>query len=545
MAEPTDDQDFPQATLVPKKRTRISIVWIIPILAAAVAIGIAVQRILTEGPTITIVFDAVPGIEAGKTLIKYNDVNIGQITSVELTPDYTKVTLTAKVVKSAEGLIVEDARFWIVQPRISLSGISGIGTLLSGNYIGFEPGKSTKAQRQFIGVEAPPPVITSAVGTRFTLRTTRLGSLGVGAPIYFQGLKAGEVIAYELEPETKKVEIKIFLKRPYDSYVNSETRFWDASGLNVSVDTEGVQVHMESLAALLEGGLAFEDPPFPTAAKPVTDSTVFTLFRDRASAMKEPPVYAQRYVLYSDESLRGLSVHAPVTVFGLPGGEVTAVGIDLDSETQTLRGRVEIATYPERLVARFVKQQQGTGERIVQDPAERHAFVQHLVDKLGMRAQLKTGNLLTGKLYVAFDFFPDAPEVNIDWSAERPEFPMVPSTLPNLEAKLTGILDKLDKLPYAAIGADVRDVLETFNKTLKDADKALRHIDSGVTPEVKSALVEFRKTMVTIDSMVDPSSATRSDLDTLLEEAAGAARSLRVLADYLEQNPDALIKGKY
>src|SRR5437773_5768290 len=151
-----EDTDLPQATVVRRSRTRISVVWIIPILAAAVALGIAVQRILSEGPTITIVFKAAEGLEAGKTLVKYKDVSIGQVTAVRLSPDYSKVEVTAKITKSAEGLMVEDAKFWVVQPRVTLSGVSGLGTLLlSGNYVGIEVGKSTKKQRTFIGLEEP------------------------------------------------------------------------------------------------------------------------------------------------------------------------------------------------------------------------------------------------------------------------------------------------------------------------------------------------------------------------------------------------------
>ncbi|HEY3231809.1 MAG TPA: MlaD family protein, partial [Roseiflexaceae bacterium] len=142
MAEPGDVDRLPQATVVPPKRGRISVIWIIPILAAVVAIGIAIQRILSEGPTITIVFSAAEGIEAGKTVVKYKDVNIGRVTNVELTNDFAKVRVTAKIAKHAAGLMVDDAKFWVVQPTISLSGISGLNTLLSGNYVGFEPGRS-------------------------------------------------------------------------------------------------------------------------------------------------------------------------------------------------------------------------------------------------------------------------------------------------------------------------------------------------------------------------------------------------------------------
>ena len=225
MAESTERDNFPQATVVPKKQTRISIVWIIPIFVAVVAVGIAIQRIMSEGPTITIVFKSAQGVEAGKTFVKYKDVNIGQVTKVQLASDYRNVELTAKIDKSAAGLIVEDAKFWVVEPRVTLSGVSGLGTLLAGNYIGFEVGKSSKAQRKFVGLDIPPAITSDQAGRQFTLKADSLGSVGIGSPIYYRRLIAGQVIAYNLASDGKGVDIKVFVNAPYDKYVNSETRF--------------------------------------------------------------------------------------------------------------------------------------------------------------------------------------------------------------------------------------------------------------------------------------------------------------------------------
>jgi paraquat-inducible protein B len=193
MAENTDRDALPQATIVPKRHSRISVIWIIPIFAALVAIGIAIQRVLSEGPTITIVLKAAEGIEAGKTFIKYKDVNIGLVSAVELSDDFTQVTATAKIAKHAAGLMVEDARFWVVSPRIGLGGVSGLSTLLSGNYIGFEAGKSSTRQRSFTALEVPP-VVTGQAGRQFVLRSANIGSLGIGSPLYFRRLQAGQVM---------------------------------------------------------------------------------------------------------------------------------------------------------------------------------------------------------------------------------------------------------------------------------------------------------------------------------------------------------------
>src|SRR5262250_2789623 len=268
MAETTERDNLPQATVERRKQTRISMVWVIPIFAAIVAIGIAIQRIMSEGPTITIIFKAAEGVEAGKTFIKYKDVNIGQVTKVQLSPDYSKVELTAKIDKSAEGLMVEDAKFWVVSARVTLSGVSGLGTLLSGNFVGFEVGRSKTAQRRFTGLEVPPIITGDQPGRRFVLRADNLGSLGVGSPIYYRRILAGQVIGYDLASDAKQVDIKIFVNSPYDRYVLPETRFWNASGIDVSLGAGGLDVRTQSLVALLAGGLAFDSPPFAGSAEP-------------------------------------------------------------------------------------------------------------------------------------------------------------------------------------------------------------------------------------------------------------------------------------
>ena len=563
MADSPDPSGIPQATVVPQRRARVSIVWIIPILAAVVAVGIAVQRIMTEGPTITIVFKAAEGLEAGKTAIKYKDVSIGQVTKVELSRDHTRVEVTAKIAKSAADLMVEDAKFWVVEARVTLSGVSGLGTLLSGNYIGFEIGKSKKEQRNFTGLEVAPIITGGQPGRQFLLKAANLGSLGIGSPIYYRRLQAGQVIAYDLSADGKAVDLKIFVNGPYDKYVNPGTRFWNASGIDVSVGAGGVEVRTESLVALIAGGLAFETPSFAEAGGAAAADTAFTLYEDRATAMKQPDPVSQRYVLYFNESLRGLSKGAPVTLLGLPGGEVVDVGLDLDPATATIRGRVEIVTFPERLIARLNRQQAGTGDALAKSQQQRRALMQRLVEQKGLRAQLQSGNLLTGQLYVALDYFPDAPKAKVDWSHETPVLPVVASTLPDLEAKLSSIVAKLEKLPLEEIGADVTKALVTVNATLQDASTALKHFDTDLTPALKTAIEDLtpalktaiedlRQAVATANVLLKNTDATllgkdapaQQELRDALQEITAAARSVRVLADYLDRHPEALIRGK-
>ncbi|MEN6331161.1 MAG: MlaD family protein [Smithella sp.] len=535
MTEQIDLDNIPQATVVPKKRMRFSVVWIIPVVAALVAIGIAVQRILSEGPTITIVFKAAEGVEAGKTFVKYKDVNIGQVKTVKLSSDYTKVVVTAKIDKSAEGLIVEDAEFWVEKPRVTLSGVSGISTLLTGNFIGLRMGKSKQPKHKFIGRDVPPAVTVDQPGRIFQLQADNLGSVGIGSPLYYRRLNVGQVIGYDLAGDGKSLQIKIFVNAPYDKYVTKETRFWEASGIDVSMGASGFNVETESVVSMLVGGIAFETPPQFMELNPADANALFTLFRNRAAAMAERETIMTPYVLYFNESLLGLSVGAPVTYRGLPVGEVTAVGLEYDPAKHFIRPRVDIQVYPARFMA-HVKKSAALDEQAGSETG-RHAFLQRMIDK-GLRAQLRSGNLLTGQLYVAFDHFRGVPKVKIDWTNPPPELPVMPSGLEDLKTKINDVLAKIDRIPLDAIGEDVK-------KLLTGLDGLVKRVDREVLPELKKTLEALERVLKSTDStLVGKDAPAQQEMREALQEVRRAAQAVSGLVDYLERNPDALIRGK-
>ncbi len=552
MAEPSDLGPIPQATVVRPRRTRISVIWIIPILAALVAVGIAVQRIRSEGTTISIVFTEGDGIEAGKTMIKYKDVNIGRVTAVQLSEDYSKVIVTAKIAKHAAGLMVEDAKFWVVQPTISLTGISGLNTLLSGNYIGFEAGKSEESQDTFVGLDEAP-VITEQRGRQFELETDDLGSLEIGSPVYYHRLSVGQVIAYDLTPDGKGVRVKIFVKAPYDRYVFPGTRFWNASGIDVSVGADGVNVRTQSVVSLLMGGIAFDEPPFMPRAEPAATNATFKLHSDRVAAMKAPNQDARNYVLHFNESVHGLSVGAPVTLLGLPAGEVTGVALEADSATANVRPRVTIALYRDRLMGILRSSTRDGGVAVdLNDTAKRRDFLRRLVEERGLRAQLKSGSLVTGQMYVALDYYPNAPKVKVDLARPEPELPVVPGTFALLEARLTGILDKIDKVPFEAIGTSLKKDLEELDRTLAGTTKLVGDIDVQLVPQLKTDVEDLHRTLVAVEramnnadtALLSPDATGQEDLRSALQEFARAARALRLLAEHLELQPSSVIRGK-
>lgn len=538
MSDNVDLTSFPEATAAPKKKRKISPVWIIPIVAALVAIGIAVQKIIMEGPTIQIVFIKAEGIEAGKTFVKFKDVEIGHVTKVNLSKDFKQVVVTAKIDKSAAGLLVQDSKFWIESPRASLSGVSGIGTLLSGNYIGIEPGSSTTTTNKFTGLETPPPVTADVPGKKFVLQAPTLGSLGNGSPLYYRKLNVGKVIGYDLAEKGRGVNIEVFVNAPYDSYVTEQTRFWQASGIDVSVGAEGVSLRTESVVSMLIGGVAFETPETGETSKPAAEKTAFTLFGSRAEALANPETLVTRYVLYFTESLKGVSPGAPVTFLGLPIGEVKDVGLEYSNQKDDVRPRVEVALYPRRFLT-HVTQEGGlkAAEETSSVAATRQKFIQKLVSR-GLRAQLRSGNIVTGQRFVALDFFPDAPKVKINWDKVPTEMPTVPSGLQDLEMKISSIMAKLEKVPMDEVASNLKQLLERL-------DAMLRKIDAETMPNANKAVEELRKTLANVnDNMVGTDAPTQQQLRDALQEVTKAAQGISALTDYLQRNPESLLRGK-
>ena len=558
MADPNDDVELPQAMAVAPKRTRWSIVWIIPILAVLVGVGIAVQRIRSEGPTITIVFKAAEGIEAGKTFIKYKDVIIGQVKTVQFTEDYANVEVTAKVSKRAAGLMVDDAQFWVVRPTISLSGISGLNTLLSGNYIGFQAGTSDVERTEFIGLDKAP-FVAGQLGREFTLKADDLGSLAAGSPLYYRRLPVGQVIGFDLTPDGKSVEIQTFVNAPYDKFVSLGTRFWRVSGFDVTFDANGLDVRTESLAALLVGGISFDAPPFVHDTTVAPDS-VFPLYADRNVAMKARDAMTRTYVLRFRESLRGLAVGAPVTYLGVQVGEVVDIGFDFEPDKASIAPRVTVSFHPERLLTVTDPAQQARIEQVLKGgDKQRNAFLQRMIDERGLRAQLRTGSLLTGQLYVAFDYFPKAAKASITTKNGATELPVVASDLVDLQEKLASILDKIDKLPLDQIAAGLSKDLASLDQTLTEANKLIKRVDTDLVPSIKTDLEGLQRTLGNVDrtlknadttlknadnSLFGPNAPAQQELRDALTEFTRAARSLRVFLDYIERHPESPIRGK-
>jgi paraquat-inducible protein B len=506
----------PESQKTVKRRARLSLVWLVPIIAAAAGLWVAVARILGEGPKIEIVFATAEGLEAGKTQIHYNGVDVGTLTTIRLSDDHRSAIATAQMAPRTEDFLVEDTEFWVVKPRISGANVTGLGTLISGSYIGMEIGQSKKAKRKFVALVNPPVVTGDTPGRFFKVKTSTLGSLDSGTPIYFRRLQVGEVASYALDKDGQGLSVRIFVNAPYDQYVNENTRFWNASGIDMSLTAEGLSIHTQSIVSILVGGIAFETPPTDPIRPPAEADTEFTLFDDRAEAFKLPSHDPQLYKVIFDQSVRGLSVGAPVEFRGIPIGEVTDIAAQVDAKTLDFSISVTVDLDAQRLGVKVVEL--APGEDLA---AIRRKLIDSLVSR-GMRAQLRSGSLLTGALFVAVDLFPDAAPASVDWSQKPPRFPTVPGQLEALEASVVNIIHKLDGLPLEEIGADAR-------KTLAELDRTL---------------AAGRVTLDNAGRVVAPDSTLSAELSTTLQEVSRAARGVRVLADYLERHPEALIRGK-
>jgi len=527
--------DVPAAVTEPKGKHSLQLVWLIPIVAAIIGGTLAVKTYLQKGPTITITFKTGEGLEAGKTKIKYKDVEVGVVKEVTIARDLKQVIATAELKKGVLPYLVEDTRFWVVRPQISAGNITGLGTLMGGSYIGLDVGKSTKPQLAFTGLERPPVVTMDVPGSRFQLHSADLGSLDIGAPLYFRRIQVGQVVSYELDKAGTGVTFIVFVAAPYDQYVKANTRFWNASGIDLTMDASGLKLDTESLVSILIGGIAFQTLDEEGAAPPTEPNTAFTLFASREEAMKHRDSISQSYVMTFKESVRGLTVGAPVDFRGITIGEVTDIRMELDPRTREVNMLVYIRNYPERFRSRTVGK--------IPSLRESGTLVSRLVES-GLRAQLKSGNLLTGQLYVALDFFPNAPKAKIDWTTNPPQFPTTPGSLVELQAAVDKILKKIDQLPLGEVVGEVRQTVLSLDATLKSADTTIKRVDAEIVPELRATLEEVRKTLGAAKQTLAAEAPLQQDLREALRELARAAQSLRVFTDYLERHPEALIRGK-
>lgn len=535
--EPTSSAGAAGAYAQPEIRSRrrgsFSLVWFVPIIAALIGIALIIRAMLSAGTDIEISFKSAEGLQSGRTEVRYKDVVVGMVQTISLSEDLQQVVVSVELERHASKLAVEDTRFWVVRPRVDPGGISGLGTLVSGVYISLDAGKSKEQQRSFVGLETAPAVTSDREGTGYVLRATGLGSLGVGSPVYYRRIPVGRVGAYELDADGRSVTLQVFVDAPYDRFVTRDTRFWNASGIDLSLGASGLKVNTESLASVLAGGVAFQTPE---EGEPAPTGSIYWLHEGRDVALAPPSGRPVRVRMRFTESVRGLVAGAPVDFHGVEFGNVESVELEYDEQRRQLFGSVVARMFPKRLGDGYERMRALYGN---EDAAEEDVLAR-LVEE-GLRAQLRSGNLLTGQLYVALEIPSGKRRAGRQELARDNGLLVMPTeqgSFAQLQTQIASIVDSFSKVPFEDLGRDL-------NASIRSADALLKRLEGELTPAATQALTEAQRALESANrALLSSDSGLQQDARQTMYELERAGRSLRSLADFLQRHPESLIRGK-
>jgi paraquat-inducible protein B len=528
---PSSEEELPTPA-IRNRRWIPRLVWVVPIAAAVIGISLLIRNWQNAGPHITISFLSGEGVQVGKTLVKYRDVTVGRVSDIVLSSDHETVLVSADLSKDTASLLKADTQFWIVRPRIGVGSVSGLNTLLSGVYIGLKTGTATRRERQFAGLENPPALSHGPRGRELQLHAARAGSLAIGAPVYFRQFQVGRVIDENLLPDGS-TRVTVFVEAPYDGFVKAVTRFWNASGINVKLGADGLNVETESLAAVLAGGLAFDDGPTEAVPAAAGIPGEYILYKNETEAMAPPDGDPHFIRMRFAQALRGLEVGAPVEFVGVNIGSVVAVDLGYEDQDRSFPVIVTAKLYPRRMGQAYevlaAQGKTGSDETIA-------AFVGTLVNR-GLRAQPRSASLLTGKLYIALDFLPASPRAAFDATIRPLELPTVNGTFQELEAGVGRLVKKVNDLPLEKIARDLHVDLNDLHETLSE-------LHDRVLPNAVDTLSALHRTLDSADRTLDGESPLQRGLTESLSEARSTLQAVHELADYLDRHPDALLRGR-
>jgi paraquat-inducible protein B len=554
----------PQAERAPR---RLSVIWLAPAFALAVVAWLSWHTLMQRGPAITIRFSSAEGLTAGETEIRHKGVRVGMVESFVLSPDLSEVIVHARMTREVSDHLTGSTRFWIVTPRVGTSGISGLNTLVSGAYIEMYPGDGVP-QRDFVGLEDPPLLQPDAPGRAFTLTEDELGAVGPGTPVNYRGVQVGQVEGYALDGNGRRVNIYAFVRAPYDSLVHDDTRFWDASAIDVSAGPQGIRVRLNSLQQLVTGAIGFDTPlpPVPASAaesvgqaiaqqaagRPLSATSaagaapeaaadrVFPLYDNQTIALRNhsgPRVY---YTLRFDESAAGLQSGTPVQLRGVDVGEVTRAQLIFDAASGTVYESAGMSIDPSAVqlvgVAHASDAEQVTAVR---------SGMARLIAR-GLRAQLVTANFLTGQKVIALDIVNDAPPAKFDARATVAEFPTAHGA--DVDAILQSLQNTLHHIDAATAGPALGNAVKNLDATLSHLEQITREVQPQIKPLVESLRATADAAQAAAQSAngaIGPDSALASQLPGLLQQVSAAARAIRELADFLDRHPEALLRGRH
>ncbi|MDF0600240.1 MlaD family protein [Psychromarinibacter sp. C21-152] len=485
---------------------RLSFVWLVPVLALAISLGVAWQSYSERGVLIEIAFESASGIAADRTELKYRDVSVGTVEDVSFSEDLGEVVVAVRVDRTLAPYLDSDAEFWVVQPEVSVRGISGLNTVLSGVYIeGSWDNDPGEPMTRFTGLPRPPLASPTRAGTALVLRARDGNSIAAGAPILYKGIPVGAIEAPQLAEDGDGVSINAFVEAPYDRLLTSNTRFWDISGVSVSLGAGGVSLDFSSLASLVEGGISFDT--MVSGGDPVERGQSFQLYADqpaaRASLLTDRSAERLRVLAVFDGSVSGLSQGTTVRFQGVPVGEVTEIAMvaeDIDGR-KVVRLNATLALAPDRL---------GLGE----DASTQEALA--LLDDYvaqGLRARLASASLLSSQLVVELAEFPDSdPAWIVNEEGRLPELPTAESDLADLNATAQGVFERINALPIEELLASAQTLLVSANEVVSAEETR------AVIPELTGTLAEARTLIPELAATLDEARATLTEARQIAAE---------------------------
>ncbi|HVY25765.1 MAG TPA: MlaD family protein [Polyangiaceae bacterium] len=551
-------EEAPKASV--RRHLGFSWIWLLPLAALCLVAYLFYGLAREHGPTISITFESADGLTAQQTLVRYRAVTLGVVQNIELSDDLAHVVVQVRMSDEAKDLLNEKTRFWVARPRFSggLSGLqTGLETLVSGAYVAMDPGpKGAKPQSHFVGLEKPPSVRRDQPGSVYFLAAKSIGGIGEGAPIYYRDVNVGEVLSYELNDE--EVRLRVFVQAPYDKQVKKETRFWNSSGFSVETGADGLHVELQSIKSLLAGGIAFGNPPRGGNLTAVKAEETFRLYPNRDQAQMDFYPHSVPYVSYFLASARGLSRGSEVHMFGKPLGTVTDVSLVRDPRSGhggRLGLRVAYVLQPERALRDADRNLlEGDGMRAL------------LRDNL--RVVLRTSNLLTGQKELSLEYVPGAEPAGETREGDVWVLPSTSDDLQDIGATLGQIADKLNHIPFAEMGDNANQILASIksataapklehamaslDSTLQEAGALAKQARKDLGPALARLPVISEKLEQAVDganqalgqSGYGTDSAVQRDLERTMSQVADAARSIRLLADFLNRHPEALVGGR-
>ena len=540
------------------RRRRFSWIWLIPIGAVGLSIYLGVSYLGNRGPLIKITFTTADGISAGQTDVKHKAVSLGLVEDVRLSQDLTHAVVHVRMNGQGARVLTNHARFWVVRPRLTPGNISGLETLVSGAYIEVDPGEAGGTpQYEFTGLEEPPGVRSDEPGKTYRLVASRLGTLGPGSPIFYRDVTVGEVLGYDLGNGVEPVTIDAFVKAPFDKFVHDNTHFFNSSGVSLTVGAEGLHLELQSLQALISGGVTFETPRFMIAEPPSKAGYQFKLFENEAQADAAGFARNIPFVTYFTTSVSGLGRGSAVEVFGLQIGAVTDVRLVMDPAIGKMRARVSFNIQPERVFSEAEVLQQT-------DPVH----VTNQLVQAGLRAVLNASNFITGQKDISLQYVPGAAPAQLGHEGDALVLPSQGGGLDNITASISDITAKLDKIPFDEIGRDLASTLKSIDRTVSgpdvqttlhrlaetmaDVQQLVRNANAGMTPVLKKLpriSDDLQQAVAHANALLGQegyggNSDFQRNMERLLDQVNNTARSIRLLADFLDRHPEALLRGR-